>query len=305
MLTTIWKALKIQRRVAMGPLMLTFQWGRSTRLVRSRTQRTGRAVFDAGAVRSPIAPAARQIEGIAERPAEFQSPPSALLFGVGPGLGEALMERLDGEGFRLGVVSRNAGRLQGLLDRLPGGGRSHRAYACDVTLEASVGKAFEQFAQDFGAPSLVVYALQRFGPGTIDDIEVPAFEDGLRHNCFGAFLVSRLACRAMAEAGRGTLLLVGSTSSVIGREGHLNLVAGKFGQRGLSQVLAREMWPRGVHVAHVMIDADIRESEGETHPQAEPGHIAETLLFLHRQPKSAWTSELDLRPWNERFWEHC
>ena len=297
MLTTIWRALKIQRRVAMGPLMLTFQWGKSTRLVRSRTRRTGRPALDAGTPRQPLASN--------ERPAEASTPPSALLFGVGPGLGEALMERLDAEGFRLGVVSRNAGRLQGLLDRLPGGGRHHRAYACDVTLETSVDQAFSQFKREFGAPSLVIYALHRFGPGTLNDIEVPAFEEGLRHNCFGAFLVSRQACRAMAEAGHGTLLLVGSTSSIIGRAEHLNLVAGKFGQRGMAQVLAREMWPRGVHVAHVMIDADIREQEGRSHPQSEPHHIAETLLFLHRQPKSAWTSELDLRPWNERFWEHC
>ena len=296
MLRSIWRALKVQRRVAVGPLALTFQWSRSAHLVRQKRRVVRR--FDEELAAVEVAPSADAA------PALGTPVQNALLFGVGPGLGEALVERLHREGFRLGVVSRNAARLQNLLDTLPGQ-HDHRAYACDVTLEASVQQAFDRFARDLGTPSLVVYALQSFGPGTIRDIEVPAFEEGWRHNCFGSFLVSRLACRAMEKAGAGTLLLVGSTSSVVGRAGHLNLVAGKFGQRGLAQVLAREMWPKGVHVAHVMIDADINESEARTHPQAEPHHIADTLLFLHRQPRSAWTSELDLRPWNERFWEHC
>ncbi|MBO9684979.1 SDR family NAD(P)-dependent oxidoreductase [Roseateles chitosanitabidus] len=296
MLQIIWKALKVQRRVAVGPVALNFQFTRAAPISRLRRLGLGRASRQHG--RIEVSPMPARVDAV---PGEQ----TALLFGVGPGLGEALVARLHAEGFRLGVVARNGERLQHLLDRLPGGER-HRAYVGDVTMESSVDTVFSAWDADFGAaPTLVVYALQSFCPGTIADIEVPAFELGLRHNCFGAFLVARRACRAMGAAGRGTLLLVGSTSSLIGREAHLNLVAGKFGQRGMAQVLAREMWPQGVHVAHVMIDADIDEGRGETHPQSAPADIAETLLFLHRQPRTAWTSELDLRPWNERFWQHC
>jgi NAD(P)-dependent dehydrogenase (short-subunit alcohol dehydrogenase family) len=102
-------------------------------------------------------------------------------------------------------------------------------------------------------------------------------------------------------------VFVGSTSSLIGRAGHLNLAVGKFGQRALAQVMARELWPRGIHVVHAVVDADIAEEplQAATTPQSDPSHIAAAILALHRQPKTAWTSELDLRPWNERFWEHC
>jgi NAD(P)-dependent dehydrogenase (short-subunit alcohol dehydrogenase family) len=156
-------------------------------------------------------------------------------------------------------------------------------------------------------PDLVVYSLQWCGPGLAIEIEAPAFEAAWRHNCLGAFHVCRAAARQMIKRGTGTLILVGSTSSLLGRAGHLNLAVGKFGQRALAQVLARELWPKGIHVAHVVIDADISEDPAD-HPQevrADPDHIAEAVLAVHRQPSSAWTSELDLRPWNERFWEHC
>ena len=111
----------------------------------------------------------------------------------------------------------------------------------------------------------------------------------------------------MAAATRGTIVLTGSTSSIIGREDHLNLAVGKFGLRALAQVLSRELWPRGVHVAHLIIDADVKDSEtaSTAGPQADPAHIANMVRALHRQPDSAWTSEIDVRPRGERFWEHC
>ncbi|HEX6361451.1 MAG TPA: short-chain dehydrogenase, partial [Albitalea sp.] len=115
--------------------------------------------------------------------------------------------------------------------------------------------------------------------------------------------------RRMVPAGRGSIVLIGSTSSLIGREGHLNLAVGKFGLRALAQVLSRELWNRGIHVAHVVIDADILEPGSQVADvasrAADPEHIAELVYSVHRQRRSAWTSELDVRPWNERFWEHC
>jgi NADP-dependent 3-hydroxy acid dehydrogenase YdfG len=111
----------------------------------------------------------------------------------------------------------------------------------------------------------------------------------------------------MVPLGRGTIILVGSTSSILGRAEHLNLAVGRFGQRALAQVLTRELWPKGIHVAHVLIDADIDEGEerDDGGPQADPSHITDVIVSLHRQQKTAWTSEVDVRPWNEQFWEHC
>src|SRR6185295_10285778 len=115
-----------------------------------------------------------------------------------------------------------------------------------------------------------------FCPGRVIEVEVAAFEESWRKNCLGGFIVAREAARQMVRLGRGTIVLVGSTSSLIGRTDHLNLAVGKFGLRALAQVLAREVWPLGVHVAHVVIDADIKEGDDDkaSIPQADPEHLA-------------------------------
>jgi NAD(P)-dependent dehydrogenase (short-subunit alcohol dehydrogenase family) len=215
--------------------------------------------------------------------------------------------RLAAEGMAVILVSRNAKRLDRLVAEIVQSGGFACSYGCDVTNETAVVDLFSMIGRIHGVPHLVVYSLQNFGRGSVMNSELPAFEDGWKHNCLGSFLVSRSAARLMSPMGRGSIILIGSTSSIIGRAGHLNLAVGKFGQRALAQVLARELWPAGIHVAHMLIDADIREDEGSTHSatSSNPHQIAESVLFLHRQPQTAWTSEMDIRPWNEKFWEHC
>lgn len=297
MIHRIWRALKRQRRLRLGQATLSIQFFRTPPL---RPARLPKAKFGEGNLHRP------EIRAAQNPPAEpISQPEVALLVGVGPGLGEALARTLAAAGFALGLVARDGTRLEAFAERLRMNGAVCKSYVCDVTHEASVDALFRSFQAEFGRPDLVVYGLQSFGPGTTAEIEVPAFEDGWRHNCFGSFLVSRKATKLMAEKGRGTLALIGSTSAVLGREGHLNLAVGKFGQRALAQVLSREVWSKGVHVVHVVIDADIREEIEEPFPQSDPNDLASTVLFLHRQPRSAWTSEIDLRPWNEKFWEHC
>jgi NAD(P)-dependent dehydrogenase (short-subunit alcohol dehydrogenase family) len=230
-----------------------------------------------------------------------------VIVGVGPGFGYALARKLAEAGFDLALLTRDADRLQTLCEELRTNGIVAESYGMDATQETDVKSIFAKIVANYGPPSLVVYSLQEFGPGSVLNVSVPAFESAWKHNCLGAFLVSQAAGRVMKSVGSGSIILVGSTSSFIGREGHLNLAIGKFGQRALAQVLSRELWPLGVHVASVLIDADISEPGVEsTEPvQSDPNDIALSILALHNQPRSAWSSEIDLRPWNEKFWEHC
>jgi NAD(P)-dependent dehydrogenase (short-subunit alcohol dehydrogenase family) len=139
------------------------------------------------------------------------------------------------------------------------------------------------------------------------DIEVAAFEESWRKNCLCAFIVGREAARAMVPTGNGTIIFAGAPSGLVGRPGYLTLAVGKFGLRALAQVMARELGPRGIHVAHLIIDAHIDDGEPlePGAPVMLPDEIAQLAYQLHMQPRSSWTHELDARPWNERFWERC
>jgi NAD(P)-dependent dehydrogenase (short-subunit alcohol dehydrogenase family) len=301
LLKAVWYGLKTWRKLPLGPLSLTYKFERTVRVTRNRSRRANTGRRDADLV------------GAAEHTArgdEYQSRPNrgaAVIVGVGPGFGYAMARRLADDGFDVVLVSRNAERLDELVQQIASNGGSAFRYGCDATMETSVTALFDLVKANHGVPALVIYSIQNFGPGNVVDIELAAFEDGWKHNCLGSFLVARTAARAMLTRSSGTIVLIGSTSAILGRSGHLNLAVGKFGQRALAQVLARELWPRGIHVAHVVIDADITDDETpiDQEPHAEPADIAEIVLNLHNQPKSAWTSEIDVRPWNEKFWQHC
>lgn len=309
-LDTIWRNLKKHRKLNLGPLALAFRLERSIRVTGNALKPLHfTAAYQDWAKRktvkvTPPEPG-QQPDNIFEKAEE--KPEVAVIVGVGPGFGYALARKLAKEGFAVILASRNANRLDGLVQEIQSTGGFAYAFGCDATSEKSVIDLFADISGTFGVPHLVIYSLQNFGPGSVIDIEVPAFEDGWKHNCLGAFLVARSAGRLMRPLGRGSIILVGSTSSVLGRAGHLNLAVGKFGQRALAQVLARELWPAGIHIAHLIIDADIREdnSKVEAGTSSDPDQIAESVLSLYRQPKTAWTSEMDIRPWNEQFWEHC
>jgi NAD(P)-dependent dehydrogenase (short-subunit alcohol dehydrogenase family) len=283
----VWRSLKMWRQFALGPVSVLFRFHRPAKVTAGHVRR---------------ASAARPTTEAVSRSRHKEV---AVVVGVGPGFGVALADLLADEGFDLVLVCRDARRLSSLAERLHSRGVTVETIGADATDEAAVTALFRRVCQEHGQPALVVYSLQYSGPGTAVEIEAAAFEDSWRHNCFGAFLVGRAAGRLMADRGTGTIVFVGSTSSLIGRAAHLNLAVGKFGQRALAQVMARELWPKGVHVAHAVVDADIHEGGEATSSQADPAHIAASILALHRQPKTAWTSELDLRPWNESFWEHC
>lgn len=303
MIELFWRHLKVWRRLRFGPVAFHFSFRKAVPV----KKRNGR-LKHRGTVQPQTGSAKIEAQHAATRgKPEPISPGTAMIVGVGPGFGYALARRLAREGYEMALVSRRADRLDALCEELSSNGVIVESYGMDATHETDVRSTFSKVISKHGTPSLVVYSLQEFGPGTVLDVSVPAFESAWRHNCLGAFLVSQSAGRAMKMVGKGSIVLVGSTSSIIGRAGHINLAVGKFGQRALAQVLSRELWPFGIHVAHVLIDADIAEpgSAAEENAQSDPDDIASSILALHKQPRSAWSSEIDLRPWNEVFWEHC
>jgi len=157
-----------------------------------------------------------------------------------------------------------------------------------------------------GFPDLVVYNVEHFIPGTILEIETPAFEECWRAMTLGGFLVGRETARLMVSQGSGTIIYTGATGALRGHAEYINMAVGKFGIRALAQSMARDLGPKGIHVAHVVLDGGIpspRFGEGprERASAMFPEHIAETYYQLHIQHHSTWTQELDLRTWVEEF----
>ncbi|MBL29496.1 MAG: short-chain dehydrogenase [Rhodospirillaceae bacterium] len=225
---------------------------------------------------------------------------TAVVVGVGPGLGAALCRRFAAEGMTVAAVSR-----RGDPALVP----EARAYACDSTDEAAVESTFSKIEADIGSPGLVVYNAGAFVRGKVTETSAETFRRNWETGCFGGFLVGSRAARAMLAAGKGgSIIFTGATASLRGGAGFVNLAVGKFGLRALAQSMARELGPEGIHVAHVIIDGQIlseryaqlaaeRPQDGLLDPEA----IAASYWHLHTQHRSAWTHELDVRPWVERF----
>ena len=188
-----------------------------------------------------------------------------------------------------------------------------KAYACDTTDENQVVQLFDSVASDFGEPDCVIFNAGAFVRKSILETESEEFERCWRIGCLGGFLVGREAAKRMLkdqgnEGPRGTILFTGATASLRGGALFHNLAVGKFGLRALAQSMARELGPQEIHVAHVVIDGQIRADregyrEDEWSPDSvlHPDAIAETYLQLYRQHRSAWSLEVDLRPWAEKF----
>lgn len=231
------------------------------------------------------------------------SKPVAVVVGAGPGLGAALARRFATAGMAVALARRDAKKLAGLAKETGG-----LAYACDATDQASVEALFDSVDRDLGTPALVVYNAGAYRPGGILEVDPEDFERCWRIGCLGGLHVGQSAGRRMVPAGAGTILFTGATASLRGSAGFANLAVPKFGLRALAQSMARELAPKGVHVAHVVIDGQIaaerpgyRAEERGADAVLAPEAIAEAYYRLHEQHRSAWTHELDLRPWVERF----
>jgi NAD(P)-dependent dehydrogenase (short-subunit alcohol dehydrogenase family) len=231
---------------------------------------------------------------------------TAVVFGVGPGLGWALARRFVTESMQVGVVARDEAKLNSRIES--GGYDGVRPYAADVSKSEDVLRVFESVDRDLGEPDLVVFNAGAFQEGNVLDIDPADFERCWRIGCLGGLLVGQAAARRMVKRGHGTIIFTGATAALRGSAGFANLAVPKFGLRALAQSMARELGPQGVHIGFVIIDGQI-ESERYRHLVDERGEnsllapdaIAELYLQLHRQPRSAWSHEIDVRPWSEKF----
>lgn len=228
----------------------------------------------------------------------------AVVVGAGPGLGAALCRRFVGAGMLVAAAARDKERVTQIAKEA-----GARGYGCDSTDETAVVELFAAVRRDFGEPSLVVYNAGGYLMKPVIETEAAEFERCWRVGCFGGFLVGREAARGMAAKACGTILFTGATAALRGSANFANFAVGKFGLRALAQSMARELGPRGVHVAHVIIDGQIAaehrpgRSPKDRAPDAflHDDAIAETYWQIHQQPRNAWTLEMDLRPWVEKF----
>ena len=232
----------------------------------------------------------------------------ALVIGAGPGLGAAVARRFAREGFTVGAVARRRETVEPIARSITDAGGRGRAFAADATDPAAVAALLAEVRSELGAPDVLVYNASGFQMTSILEVSPEDFERSWKAGCYGAFLCAREVLPAMVARGAGTVLLTGATAAMRGSAKFACLAVGKFGLRALGQSMARELGPRGIHVAHIIIDGQIdspRARGGSPNRDAStflaPDAIAETYWQLHAQPATAWTHEIDLRPASETF----
>jgi len=239
----------------------------------------------------------------------------AIVVGVGPeaGLGGALCVRLAREGLHVFVAGRTAEKVERLAAAIRSTGGRATAVPTDTTAESDVAALFERSAREGqGEIDLVVYNAGNAAMGELHDMDAGYFESVWRVGCFGGFLVGREAVRRMLPHGRGTVIFTGATASLRGKPATTAFASAKAGLRSLAQSMARAYGPRGIHVAHVIVDGGIAgdkivqglpqfaQAMGEDGLVSLDG-LADAYWYLYTQPKAAWTHELDLRTFKEPF----
>ncbi|WP_237478022.1 SDR family NAD(P)-dependent oxidoreductase [Lichenibacterium dinghuense] len=225
----------------------------------------------------------------------------ALVIGAGSGISAAVARAFAGAGLKVALSARDTGKLAGLAAEV-----GAATFAADASDPAAVERLFAEVDGAMGAPDVVVYNPSLRARGSLLDLDPEEVRRAIEVSAFGGFLAAREAARRMVPLGRGALLFTGASASVKGYALSAPFAMGKFALRGLAQSAARELGPKGIHVAHVVIDGGVRSAsrpEPADRPDSmlDPAAIAETYLSLLRQPRSAWSMEVELRPWVETF----
>ena len=233
---------------------------------------------------------------------------TAVISGVGPGLGASLVRKFASEGYQMGLLARSSEYIQTLAAELQASGTKALALPTDITDAQMVESSFNRIREELGAVDILINHAGNAAWGEFAELTAEDFHRSWQVCAFGAFLCAQHVVPDMVEKGSGAILFTGATSAIRGRPGAIAFSSAKFAVRGLAWALARELGPKGIHVAHIIIDGVIdtpsvreRYQLSEDEPLLLPDDIAEAYWSLVQQPKSAWTFELDLRPHNEEF----
>ena len=226
---------------------------------------------------------------------------TALIVGAGMGLSASLARLFSRSGMQVALAARGIDKLQALAAET-----GSRLFECDVADSSSVVRLFEQVEEHVGMPDVVVYNPSARVKGPFVDLNPADVEKAIAITAFGGFLVAQQAAKRMLPKRHGTILFTGASASVKGYPQSAPFAMGKFALRGLAQSMARELAPQGIHVAHFVIDGSIRNitstnQSDESDSTLDPDAIAATYLHVVQQPRSAWTWEVELRPWSEKF----
>ena len=226
---------------------------------------------------------------------------SALIVGAGPGISASVARALSRAGLQVSLAARGPDKLHGLADEL-----GARTFAVDVADASAVERLFHEVDEAAGPPDVVVFNASARVRGAIVDLDPQAVQRAVEVSALGGFYVTQQAAIRMVPQGRGAILLTGATASVKGFPLSSSFAMGKFALRGLAQSAARELSPHGVHVAHFIIDGGVRSAvrpDPVDRPDStlDPDGVAQAYLAVLAQPRSAWSWEVELRPWLEVF----
>jgi NAD(P)-dependent dehydrogenase (short-subunit alcohol dehydrogenase family) len=226
---------------------------------------------------------------------------TALIVGAGTGISASVARGLAAAGLKVGLAARNTDKLASLAAET-----GAERFAVDASDPAAVAHLFEEAEARLGSPDLVLYNARARAHGPVAEIDPEAVRKALEISAFGAFLTIQQAARRMVPKGRGAILLTGASASVKGYPLSSAFAMGKFALRGLAQSTARELGSKGIHVAHFVIDGGVRSArrpDPTDRPDStlDPDAIAQTYLEVLRQPRSAWSLEVEMRPWVETF----
>jgi NAD(P)-dependent dehydrogenase (short-subunit alcohol dehydrogenase family) len=225
----------------------------------------------------------------------------ALIVGAGAGLSASLTRLFSREGIRVALAARQIEKLGALCAET-----GARAFACDATVPDDVERLFGLVERELGAPDVVVYNASSRARGAFVDLVPAEVAQAISISAFGGFLVAQQAVTRMLPNKHGAILFTGASASVKGYAQSAPFAMGKFALRGLAQSMARELSPQGIHIAHFVIDGGIRsaartETADRPDSMLDPDAIAFSYWSVLQQPRSAWTWEMELRPWVERF----
>ena len=226
---------------------------------------------------------------------------TVLIVGVGSGLSASLARLFSKSGLKIALASRSIDDIAGLASET-----GARVFACDASQESQVAQLFRDIDATLGSPDVVIYNASFRTRGEFIDLVPADVQKAIAISAFGAFLVAQQAARRMLPNKHGAIFFTGASAGVKGYPRSAPFAMAKFALRGLSQSLARELQPQGIHLAHFVIDGGIRsarraEPDDKSDSLLDPDAIAQTYLDVLHQPRSAWSSEIELRPWVETF----